>query len=301
MNHPRPGRLILLTAGLALAMGQALMAQTPPATPPAEGPSPSELYRDVKSLRLVSRLELTTSQIEKILPVVQEVAGQAAADQQADAAAWQAVEAAAAKTVAALLAGVAPPAAETALLDQAAAERNQRENYRGALVADAAVRIQRMLTAEQAQRIETAALQAQRKGRQARLEGADSPVAYIVRKLDQQAELMPDEYLRTRDDRALEMATAILGDNAPGVRPLAVALLDIMNQVAGWTPQQYAAQRPTLPEQIAKRLDLPADTGADLVLYDDFTAWITSERTAKVLKELLAARRPDTIGEEATP
>ncbi|MBM3499659.1 MAG: hypothetical protein FJX74_13445 [Armatimonadetes bacterium] len=301
MSHRRPGRHVSVMIGLAWLTGGMLVAQEPPTTPVPAGPSPSEMYRDVRALRLVSLLELSAAQIRKALPVVQAVAAQAATDQDADAAAWQAVERSSAKVVAALLAGTTPPGADVALLDQAAAERNQREDRRAALVADAAAQIQRMLTAEQARRIETAALQAQRVARQVRLEGAETPVDYIVRKLDQQAELMPDEYLRTREQRALEMAAALLGDDAPGSRALGLVLLDIMDQVAGWTAQQYAAQRPTLGEQIAQQLDLPTEPAAGLVRYEDFTAWIMSERTAPALQELLAAQRSALPDEEAQP
>jgi hypothetical protein len=301
MDHPRPGPVVLSLLGVLLALGAAVLAQAPPVTAPPEGPSPSELYRDVRCLELVGRLALTAAQIGKILPVVQEIADQTTADQQADAEAWTKVAAASGRVVAALLAGVTPPPADTALVDQAAAERNRREDQRAALVADSVARIQRMLTAEQAWRIETAALQAERLARQARLEGAETPVEYIVRKLDQQAELMPDEYLRTREGRALEMAAAILGENAPGTRKLAVALLEIMDEVADWTPAQYAEQRPTLADQVAKSLDLPAEIADDLVKYEDFAGWITSERTPGALKELLNARRPAAPEEEATP
>ena len=292
MNRPRPGQVLLVVAALALGTGRALVAQTetPPTAPP-EGPSPSELYRDVKTLRLVSRLELTTTQIEKILPVVQQLADQAAADEKADATAWQSVKPAADKVIAALLAGATPPDAETVLLDQAATERTQREDYRAALAADAAVQIQRMLTAEQARRIETAARQAQRKARQARMGGAETPIEYIVRRLDEQGELMPDEYLRTCENRALETAEAVLGQGAPGVRALAGALLQIMNQVARWSPQEYAAQRPTLAQQVAQQLNLPEDADASLIKYEDFIGWITSDRTPPALRELLAARK----------
>jgi hypothetical protein len=300
MNRPRPGRILVLTAGLALATGRAPIAQPTVEAPFPEGPSPSELYRDVKALRLVSRLELTPAQIGKVLPVVQQVADQAASDEAADGAAWQAAKAASERVLAALLAGVDPPPRDVALLDQAAAERNQREDYRAALVADAAARIQRILTAEQSQRIETAAREAQRNAARARLEGADSAAEYIVHQLDRQAELMPDEYLRTREDRAVQMAAAILGDNALGIQPLAAALLNIMNQVAGWTPQQYADQRPTLADQIAQTLNLPEQTDAGLIHYDDFTAWIASDRTPQALKELLAAQQP-AAAEEVNP
>jgi hypothetical protein len=303
MNHPRPGHALLPAAVLVLAFGHALVAQTetPPTTAPPTLSSPSELYRDVKALRLVAQLELTTVQVEKILPVVQNVADQAAADQQADATAWLGVKAAADKVVAAMLAGVPPPAAETATLNDTAAARNERENARAALAADAAVQIQRMLTAEQASRIETAAEQAQRKALQARMGGAETPVEYILLKLDEQAELMPDEYVRTREDRAVETAEAILGQGAPGVRPLAVALLNVMNEVAGWTPQQYAQERPGLGKKVAEALKLPEAPDDNLIKYEDFVGWITSERTPVVLREVLAARKSAAPREGVAP
>jgi hypothetical protein len=279
-----------------LGVGRVAVAQneTPPTTPPA-APSPGELYRDVTALGLVSRLELTAAQIEKILPVVQQIAEQAAADATADDTAWQTVKPAADRAIAALLAGAAPADADTALLDRAATDRSEREDSRAALAADAAVQIQRVLTADQARRIETAAHQAQRKAQQARMGGADTPLDYIVRRLGEQGELMPDEYVRTRQDRALETAEAILGQDAPGVRALAGALLDIMDTVAQWTPADWTARRPTLADDIAKelpqQLDLSNEVAASLTKYEDFIGWITSERTAPVLSEVLAARK----------
>ncbi|MBM3474069.1 MAG: hypothetical protein FJX75_12440 [Armatimonadetes bacterium] len=292
MNHRRPGPVLLVVAALASGVGRVAVAQdeAPPTTPP-EGPSPSELYRDVTVLGLVNRLELTTAQIEKIVPVVERVADQAAADEKADAAAYETVKPAADRLIAALLAGMAPMDADMALLDQAATERTQREDSRAALAADAAVQIQRVLTAEQARRIETASRQAQRKAQQAQMGGAETPLEYIVRRLDEQAELMPDEYVRTREDRAVETAQVILGEGAAGVRALAGALLGIMDEVEQWSAQQYAARRPTLAEEIAKELNLPQEPDTSLIKYEDFIAWITSERTAPVLRDLLAARK----------
>jgi len=303
MNQPRPRHWLPWIVLLGLLLPPGLLAQTEtPTTTPQQGPTPSELYRDVKVLRLLANLELTTSQIEKILPVVQQIAEQAVADQQADDSAWGLAKAAGDKVIASLLAGVDPPQAETSLLDQAAQERNRREDFRAGLAAEAAVQIQRMLTAEQAARIETAAEQARRKAVQARLGGAETPVDYILMKLDEQAELMPDEYVRTRQERAMETAQALLGGDSPQTRALADALLrDVMDEVAQWDAAKYAQQRSTLGEQITKTLRLPPAPEQHAIRYEDFIAWITSERTPPVLREALAARKAAETKEGMAP
>lgn len=297
MTHSRPVAVLFLFCLVIVVLGtQASSAQTT-ATAPADAEfTPSELYRDAKALRIVNELELTYSQIAKILPVVQQVAGQLVADRQADDQAYELVAGAADAVIAALTRGEQPPAGEMSSLDQAAKERSAREDFRAGLAAQAASQIQRMLTGEQAARIETAAEQAERESVEMRLEGASSPLDYIMLKLRQQMELMPDEYLRTREQRAVNMAVTILGEGSPRIRPLARQFLAIMDEVASWTPEQYAEARDTLPEEIAKQVGLPAEEEAPRILYDDFIAWITSDRTPVVLRELLVVRQLEEEG-----
>jgi hypothetical protein len=84
------------------------------------------------------------------------------------------------------------------------------------------------------------------------------------------------------------MSEALLGSNAPDGRSFAAALLRITDEIAGWTPDEFARQRPALGEQIGQALNLPEAPEQHRVTYDDFLAWITSDRTATVLQELLA-------------
>lgn len=293
-------RSSLVLVALALAVNPALTAQTEGVPSSSTAGQAAALYRDVKALMLAAQLELTAAQVEKIVPVLQMISDQAAADEAADQASWQVVQKAADRVIAALLAGVQPPEGETAALDQVARERRQREEARAAMVASAAIQIQRMLTARQARRIETAAEQAERLARQARMEGARTPIEYLLRKLDEQAELMPDEYLRIREQRALEMAQAIEGEG-PGVRRLAEALLRITDEVAEWSPQQYSQQRATLGQQLAEALGLPQEEDKDLIRYEEFISWITSEATVRALREFLANAKTSTESGEARP
>jgi hypothetical protein len=276
--------LLPLSLGVPVALAQDEARGEP------REPSPGELYRDVKSLQIVDKLQLTRTQIDKILPVVQKVAAQLQADQAADDAAYEEVQRAAAAVLQALIRGQDPPQEELTAFDRAARQRNAREDARAGMAAQAAADIQRMLTAEQASRIETAAQQANRQALAQRLEGAATPLDYLVRKLEEQTELMPDEYVQTREQRALDIAEALLGKGAPGIRSLATALLGIMDQIASLTPQQYAQLRPTLPDRLAKALDLPPPLQAPPIYYDDFIAWITSERTLVVLQAALEVR-----------
>jgi hypothetical protein len=296
MNGPRLASLFVLVCLMGPAASvPSVEAQTPVAADAPAELTPSELYRDTKALLVVTKLELTRSQIEKILPVVQTAADQLVADRQADDHAYELVSEAADAVIAALTRGQQPPPRQMSLLDRAARERAEREDFRAGLAANAASQIQRMLTGEQASRIETAAEQAERKAVEARLEGASSPLDYIVEKLNEQMELMPDEYLRTREKRALDMAVAILGEGAPRVGVLARELLAIMDEVASWTPEEYQKARAELPGDIAERLGLPEQEARE-ILYEDFIAWITSDRTPAVLQELLAARQPEEEG-----
>lgn len=296
MNRSRPAVPLVCMCLTALT----LSAQNLPAQleTTAEAPAeltPSELYRDTKVLRVVAKLELTRSQIEKVLPVVRTVADQLLADREADDHDYELVSQAAGAVIAALTRGQEPPPGQMSLLDKAARDRAGREDFRAGLTADAALKIQRMLTPEQASRIETAAEQAERKLVERRLEGAASPLDYVIAKLNEQMELMPDEYLRTREKRAWNMAEAMLGEDSPRTRALAAKLLAIMDQVASWTPEQYAKARRTLREDIGKELGLQDEPGRE-ILYDDFIAWITLDRTPIVLRELLIVREPEEEG-----
>jgi len=290
MTNWRLGRLLVPLTLLPLPLSMpAALAQDEARDEPAE-PSPGELYRDVKSLQIVDKLQLTRTQIAKILPVVQKVADQLQTDQAADDAAYKEVQRAAAAVLQALIRGQDPPPEELTAFDQAARQRNAREDARAVMAAQAAADIQRMLTAEQAARIETAAEQADRQALAQRLEGAATPLDYVVRKLEEQTELMPDEYLQTREQRALDVAEALLGKSAPAIRPLAITLLGIMDQIANLAPQQYAQLRPTLPDKLAEALNLPPPPQTPPIYYDDFIAWIASERTPMVLQDALEAR-----------
>lgn len=296
MNCLRPAYFLVCLCLTAVTLSPPIIpAQTATAPETPAQLTPSELYRDAKVLRVVARLELTQSQIEKVLPVVQTIADQIVADRQADDHDYELVRGAAGAVIAALTYGRQPPAKEMALLDKAAADRTAREDFRAGLAANAASQIQRMLTREQASRIETAAEQTERQAAESRLEGAASPLDYVIAKLNEQMELMPDEYLRTRSERAWDMAQALLGEDSPRTRALAAQLLTIMNEVASWTPEEYEKQRPNLRGEIAKELGLEENPPRE-ILYDDFIAWITSERTPLVLRELLIVRQPEEEG-----
>ncbi len=290
MTSRRLGRLVVFLLLLPLSLGMRTAPAQDEGDETAAQLSPSELYRDVKALQIADKLALTRAQIERILPIVQRIADQLKADQAADEAAYREVQEAAAVVLQALVGDEQPPRAELAALDQAATERNVREDTRAAMAAQAAADIQRMLTAEQASGIETAAQQAGRKALEERLEGASTPLDYLMRKLEEQTELMPDEYLQTREQRALDIAEVLLGRGAPGIPNLATALLGIMDQIANLTPEQYARVRPTLPQRVAQALALPAPPKTPPIYYEDFIAWIMSERTPVVLQAALEAR-----------
>ncbi len=279
-----PLGLVLLPLAVCGALAQ---TETPAAAPQF---TPSEVYRDVKILQVVNQLYLTRAQIEKIVPIAQKLSDQAAADRAADDAAYKDVGPAAQTVIQALTKGANPPQDAVTALDQAAKARNAREDTRAGLAANAAAEILRTLTAQQVYRVETAAEQANRRALQARLEGAATPLDYVIQKLREQTELMPDEYLRTREQRARSTAQALLGENAPGVRPLAIRLLSIMDEIAKMTPEKYQQARATLPQDVARLLGLSPPPETPPITYDDFLAWIVSDRTPVVLQAALNAR-----------
>lgn len=291
MTHPRPGHLIVPLCLAALVLGAApLFAQADEAPVIGVELTPSELYRDVGFLKIAAMLNLSDGQVAKILPIVERVAEHLAADGAADEAAYAEVEVAADAVTKALLAGTDPQRRDLASLNAAANAREQRVATQAAVVAQAAADIQRTLTAEQAARIETAVQMRERKVVEVRLEGHGSTAEYVVAKLDEQADLMPDEYMRTCEARAVEIAEALLGKDAPRLRAMATALLRVMNQVAGWTPEEYAQQRPTLEAQVQERLRLPPGPSEGLIKHDEFLAWITFDRAGTVLETWLIMR-----------
>ena len=302
MTHPRPGHLLCALFLVAVVLApHAVRAQG--ADDAAElQQTPSELYRDVIFLRVISVLELTENQVGKVIPIVQQVADQLTADEAADAQAYEEVSDAADAVIASLLAGQDPPAAQLGPLNAAVNARSERERFRATLVAQAAVAIQRTLTADQAARIETAAEQLAREQTQARLGGAETPIDYIVKRLDDQTKLMPDEYVRTRDARAVEMAETLLGRDAQGVRALAVGLLRIMNEVAAWDPDEYANRKPTLAKDIRALAGLPEEPVTHAVKHAEFLEWITAEGAITNLETWLITRAmenaPPAGGEE---
>ena len=290
MTHPRPGHLLCALFLVAMILApHAMWAQDDDNAMEVQQ-TPSELYRDVIFLRVITVLELTENQVGKVIPIARQVADQLIADEDADAQAYEEVSDAADAVIGSLLGGQNPPEVQLGLLNAAVNARMERERFRATLVGQAAAAIQRTLTAEQAAKIETAAEQLAREQTQARLGGAETPVDYIVARLEAQTKLMPDEYVRTREARAVQMAETLLGRDAQGVRSMAVGLLQVMNEVAAWTADENANRRPTLAKDIRALAGLPEEPLTHEVKHDEFLEWITAEGAITNLETWLITR-----------
>ena len=288
--------LMLLVLAALVAPCVAQDAQTPAApaaTAAVTAPTdPEDLAGDLPLLQVLARLDLDAGQLAKIIPIVQEVSQASHKVDDADAQALADNGALLNRIMLALVAGNQVSAADTGAYEQITAAAQQRHDELAGAVGNAVAQVQRVLTAQQAATIEGAAQQRDRLAMSQRMGGADNPADYVVMKLKEQVQLMPDEYLRLREQRALDMAQAILGGAGPQTVALAQQILRINDNVAQTTPEDFQKELPTLPQRVAQWLNAPDPTNPKQTRYNDFLAWLQDSRTPELLQMALAAADP---------
>jgi hypothetical protein len=104
-----------------------------------------------------------------------------------------------------------------------------------------------------------------------------------LRQIETQRALMPDEYAVMRRASAVLAARKMVRLDDPSFPVVEAALLRLFDQVNDWTDEQYAQEKPKLPEQINQYLAVGAPATKP-VRQEEFLAWVTNPRTLAYLK-----------------
>ncbi len=101
-----------------------------------------------------------------------------------------------------------------------------------------------------------------------RLQGADNVAEFIASQLD-------------------VLAAFIAAPNSPQFDQAVGAMLNLMDTVMGWRDRAYARRRATLPDMIARFLNLPPPPGAGKIPYDMVQEIVRAPRSVQVLEKIL--------------
>ena len=283
-------------------------AQTPggPALPagpaPVSGQAGAELiWRDVTILTVASGLGLTSQQIAAIVPQLEQLQAQITAGRTTRAQVWQQSSQPITTVVNAWLAGAEPEANARAQAMAAATQAQTSDEASEAAELRAREAFLALLAPEQLQLVETAEDAALRREAMAYYGGAPSLADYIVRQLDAQRTLMPDEYQMIRQATAAVITRKVPVPEGADTSQLHGAILALLDQIYGLADADYAAARPSLPDQVRQYLNITDDAAVKPVRYEDLGRWLRDPRTLAYLKILGTATEALPPGEEPAP
>ncbi len=261
--------------------------------------SPQQLHAQVAVLQVAGALQLTTQQISEYIPLLQQVnQNREQVLSQADVV-WNQYGPAIQQVAAAGMAGQ-PASAEVGQNAQSglADFTQQRDAFRR-LLESAAVQLVGSLTQAQRQLIEDARAPERQVQIALELEGAQSVPEYIVRILEVQRELMPDEYQLVRGVQAEQIAAKILTPHAPEFPSVVGRILELTDTVFGWSQAQYIQEYPTLVGQVAVRLQLPLAPPGRPISYQELLDFLSSPYTVPLFQRIAVLPTVDPLPAEA--
>jgi len=256
--------------------------------------SPRQLSDDVRLLRTLAQLELTTEQIGKIIPYVEQIRTHlnAVADRRAKTYGQQ--RTALENTRSALIQGSAP-------------QRTTYDSIHGALrqlqlviqvqmqkTEQVEANIQGELTERQLGRIEAKEQRDARLARVRELEGEATAAAYVVKKLKETRELLPDEYAGVRLRVANEIAVKTEGARSRRFNAYRQRVVAMMDEAYRWTVVEFQGRLPTLERSVATHLEIRRDadapSGEGLIPYEEYIEALRNPRTPQLLREMFQRR-----------
>lgn len=283
-------------------------AQTPggPALPAGPAPvsgqaGPDLIWRDVTILTVVAGLGLTAQQIAAIVPQLEQLQAQITAGRTTRAQVWQQSWQPITTVVNAWLAGMVPQPDAKARADAAALQAQTSDEAVEAAELQVRAAFLALLSPEQLQLVETAEDAALRRKAMAFYGGAPSLADYIVRQLDAQRTLMPDEYQMIRQACAAVIARKVPAPEGADTGRLHDAILALLDQIYGLADADYAAARPGLPDQIRRYLNITNDAVVKPVRYEDLGSWLRDPRTLAYLRVHGTLTEALPPGEEPPP
>jgi len=256
--------------------------------------APRRTRDDVRLLRTLSELELTTEQIAKIIPLLQEIRTHLTAIAARRAKTHTAQRGALANARSALIRGETPRQSTYDTIQSSLRQLQISTQTLQQRVLQVESRIQAELTERQLLRIETREQREARLTRVRELEGETTARAYVVKKLQETRELLPDQYARIRLRLANELAVKTEGPRSPRFNAYRQRVLATMDQAYQWTAAHFQAQLPTLEQAVEDALEMRSDADAPsaegLIPYEQYAGAIRNPRTRDLAREMLDRR-----------
>jgi len=250
---------------------------------------PEQAFQEARLLITLDKLQLSNEQRQRMLQTANALNLLREELVAARAQAWEEQQANIEAVLAAWARGEAAPRDEQRAADKAVAQIKEMERKLAESENEFAEMVANDLTADQRQWLETKEHARQRLDRLARL-GTETIGEYLAHEIEQMRDLMPDEYSPLRVGETQRMAVSILGPQDRGVQNLAGRILEIMDKIMSWAPDNFEQQRPTLAAQISQYLGLQeGKLPEEMVKYDEVLELVRSELTADLLADLLQA------------
>ncbi len=220
--------------------------------------TPEQLYEQVTVLQMASILQLTSEQITQLTPLLKGIGEKRTALLSGADEAWSQYGEAIQQVISAQIGGQqASPEVRQSAYVGLTNFGNQRDTFYRSLESSAA-QFGSYLTAQQRQLIAPPGSAQNQAQKAVALEGASSLSEYIAGVINTQRDLMPDEYALIRIPEAQRLAAKIVPPNSPQFQQIASQVLQLTDSIYGQSPAQYIQQYPTLVEQVAQYLQLPA-------------------------------------------
>ena len=249
---------------------------------------------DLQLLRTLAQLDLTAEQIAKAIPHLEQIQAhlETIADRRAKTYAQERTALESTRT--ALIQGDTPRSSTYDNIRQALGQLQLAIQVAMQRVRQEEAGLEAELTGQQLDRIETSEQRDARIERVRELEGEMTAAAYIVKKLGEIRELLPDEYARVRLRVANEIAVKTEGARSPRFNAYRQRVLAMMDEAYRWTVVEFRAKLPTLERSVALGLEIRPEADAPsaegLIPYEEYAATLRNPRTIELLREMLERR-----------
>ncbi len=287
----------LLVVVVSLSSSAVLAQSAASAPPDAEAAvgreiSAQQARTDVHLLWTLARLGLTTEQIAVVIPHLEQIQSHLNAISSRRAKAHGQQQTALDNARAALLERETPRQTTYDNIQRALRQVQLATQIEMEKIQQAEARIEAELTEQQLGLLEMREQRDARVARLRELEGEATAAAYIVKKLGEIRELLPDEYARVRLRVASEVAVKTEGPRSSRFSVYRQRVLSMMDQAYRWTVAEFQAKQPTLEQSVTDTLEIRADADAPsaegLIPYEEYAEAIRAPRTLELLREVLA-------------
>lgn len=265
-----------------------------------EAISAQQARDDVRILGTLAQLQLGTEQIARIIPHLEQIQTHLTVIADRRARAYTQQQAALQTTRSALIQGETLRENAYDSIQRALRQLQLATQVEMQRVRQEEANVEAELTEAQLARIETSEQREARLARVRELEGEATAAAYIVKKLREIRELLPDEYARVRLRVANEIAVKTEGPRSSRFNAYRQRALALMDQAYGWTVADFQGKLSTLEQSVARHLEIRPEADAPsaegLIPYEEYAAVLRNPRTVELLREALN-RRGGGMGE----